>query len=208
MSMIRLELRELLEEQTGVLLLISAGLLLIQIAVPDFPNLAGFALIERLPGWAGLASTAFSPGVIGRALPFVALFGLYHRLTSETPRLAVGGVALMALTPFLFLGGFLTALVHPTPEFRYLFWLSPLPYVAGTAFFGLAFLRKDGSVRFVGIPLLFFSGRWTLLYAVGLKNGDVPGWFPSGELLALSLIAMGSLLYANSTSYGDGAVAR
>lgn len=208
MSMIHSELRELLEEKAGVLLLIAGGLLLIQIAAPAFPDFTEFTSTERLPGWAGLVSTALSPGVIGRALPFVALFGLYHRLTAETPRLAVGGVALMALTPLLLLGGFLTAIIRPTPEFRYLFWLSPLPYVAGTAFFGLAFLWKDGSIRFVGIPLLLFSGRWTLLYAVGLKNGDVPGWFPSGELLALSLIAMGYLLYADSTTPDDGALAR
>ncbi|WP_128478130.1 hypothetical protein [Halorussus pelagicus] len=205
--MIHLELRELLEEKTGVLLLIAGGLLIIQIASPAFPDFAGVMPTERLPGWVGFISSALSPGLVGRGLSFVALLGLYHRLTSETPRLAIGGVALMALTPLLFLSGLLTALVRPTPEFRYLFWLSPLPYIAGTSLFGLAFLWKDGSIRFVGIPLLLFSGTWSLLYAIGLKNGDIPGWFPSGELLTLSLLTMGYLLYANSTPHDDGALA-
>ncbi len=113
----------------------------------------------------------------------------------------------MALTPILYLVGLLTILIGPVPKLLYLLWLSPLPYVVGTAFFGLAFFWKDGSVRFVGVPLLLFSGRWTLLYAIGLKTGDVPGWFPSGELLAVSLVTMGYLLYTSSTTRDSGAPA-
>ncbi|UPV76588.1 hypothetical protein M0R89_18825 (plasmid) [Halorussus limi] len=203
----RLELRELLEEKTGTLLLVAGGFLIIQIVAPAFPDFAGFASGERLPGWAGFIFAAVHPGVVGRVLPFIALLGLYHRLTSETPRLAVMGGTLMALTPILYLTGLLTLLLRPVPEFPYLLWLSPLAYMVGTAFFGLAFLWKDGSIRFVGIPLLLFSGRWTLLYAVGLKTGEVPGWFPSGELLAVSVVTMGYLLYTDSATRDNGTLA-
>lgn len=199
MSMVRLELRELLEERTGALLSIAGGFLLLQIAVETVPALVGFAVRERLTGWAGLV---FSTGLLGVGLgiPFVALFGLYHRLTAETPRLAGAGVALMALTPVLFLSGLLTVLVRPVPDSPYLLFLGPLPSVAGAGSFGLAFFRKDSSVRFVGVPLLVFSGTWTLTYAVGLENGELPGWLPFVELLAVSLVTMGYLLTAHSTT--------
>lgn len=202
--MINLGLRELLEEKTGALLLIAGGLLSIHIVIRALPDFVGFTVREGLPGWAGFLSPVALLGLVGVGLPFVALFGLYHRLTSETPRLAVAGVALMALTPILFLSGLLTALIGPIPTLPSLLWFSPLPYVAGVGSFGLAFLRKSGSVRFVGIPLLAFSGTWALVYAVGLKNGDLPGWVPFFELLAVSLVAMGYLLYRTSTTRDTG----
>lgn len=205
--MIRFELRELLEEKTGSLLLIAGGCLIIQIVASTFPNFAGFTPPERLPEWAGFIFSAVLPGVIGRVLPFIALVGLYNRLTSETPRLATVGGALMALTPILYLTGLLSVLIRPVPRVPYLLWLSPLPYILGTAFFGLAFFWKDGPIRFAGIPLLLFSGTWTLVYAIGLKNGEVPGWVPSSELLAASLVAMGYLLYTSSTTHDKGAPA-
>lgn len=205
--MIRSELRELLEEKTGALLLIAGGFLLLQILVRTLPDFVGFTVHEGLPEWTGFVFSAGLLGLVGTAIPFVALPGLYHRLSSETPRLAVAGGALMALTPVLYLAGLLTILIRPVPKLLYLLWLSPLPYIAGTAFFGLAFFWKDGSVRFVGVPILLFSGRWTLLYAIGLKNGDVPEWFPSGELLAISLVTMGYLLYTTSTTHDSGTLA-
>lgn len=100
--------------------------------------------------------------------------GLYHRLTSKTPRLTVEGGALMALTPILFVSGLLTMLIQPLPELPNLLFLSPLPYTAGEGSYGLAFFWKDGSIRLVGIPLLVLSGTWTLLYAVGLKKWRSP----------------------------------
>ena len=146
-------------------------------------------------------------GLIGRAIPVIALFGLYHRLTSETPRLAAVGGTLMALTPVLFVSGLLTILIQPLPELPYLLFLSPLPYIAGAGSFGLAFFWKDGPIRFVGIPLLGFSGTWILLYAVGLKNGELSGGLPSTELLAVSLVTMGYLLYTNSSTHNNSAPA-
>lgn len=202
--MVQLELRELLEEKAGVLLLVAGGCLSVQIAATRLPDFVGFTLRGSLPEWAGFVFTTGLLGFVGIGLPFVALSGLYYRLTSETPRLAVAGGALMALTPFLFLGGLLTVLIRPVPELPYLLWLSPLPYVVGTGSFGLAFLWKSGSVRFVGIPLLLFSGTWTLTYAVGLENGELPGWLPFVELLAVSLVAMGYLLYTSSTTRNNG----
>lgn len=207
MSMIHLELRELIEEKTGVLLLIAGGFLSIEVVVRALPNFAGFTVQGAPLGWASFILSTGMIGLIGLALPFIALVGLYHRLTSETPRLAVVGGALMALTPVLFVSGLLTMLIQPLPELPNLLFLSPLPYIAGTGFFGLAFFWKDGSIRFVGVPLLGFSGTWTLLYAIGLKNGGVPGWFPSSELLAVSLVTMGYLLYTNSTTHHNGAPA-
>ncbi|WP_276299297.1 hypothetical protein [Halorussus lipolyticus] len=202
--MVRLELRELLEEKTGALLLIAGGFLLFQTMVRTLPDFVGFAVSERLPEWAGFIFSAALPDLIGLAIPFIALFGLYHRLTSETPRLAVVGVALMALTPTFFVSGLLTLLIRPLPELPYLLWLSPLPYMLGTGCFGLAFFWKNGSIRFVGIPLLVFSGTWILLYAVSLKNGEVPDWLPTVELLAMSLVTMGYLLSTDSATRHEG----
>lgn len=199
--MTRSSLRELLEERTGVLLLIAGGFLLIEIVVRTLPDSVGFTVPEILPGWASFIFSTAIFGLVGRSLPFVALLGLYRRLTPETPRLAGVGGALMALTPILFASGLLTLLTDSVPRVPYLLWLSPLPYVVGTGAFGVAFLRKDGSVRFVGIPLLVFSGSWTVLYALGLKNGEVPVWFPFGELLAISVVAMGYLLYIHPNTH-------
>ncbi|WP_135824717.1 hypothetical protein [Halorussus ruber] len=177
-----MELRELLEEKTGTLLLIAGGYLSIQSLIRTFPDFVGFTTPARLPGWAGFIFFAALPDLVGFAIPFVALFGLYHRLTSEAPRLAAVGVTLMALTPILFVSGLLTLLVRPVPRVPYLLWLSPLPYTMGTGAFGLAFFRKPAPIRFVGVPLLVFSGTWILLYVVSLKNGRVPDWFPTVEL--------------------------
>ncbi|WP_345409820.1 hypothetical protein [Haladaptatus pallidirubidus] len=71
----------------------------------------------------------------------------------------------------------------------------------------LAFFWKDGSIRFVGVPLLGFSGTWTLLYAVGLKNRELPGGLPFVELLAVSLVTMGYLLYTSSNTHNNGTTA-
>lgn len=202
--MIHLELRKLLEEQTGTLLLIAGGFLLIEIVIRALPNFAGFTVQGAPLGWASFLLSTGTIGLIGRALPFVALVGLYHRLTTETPRLAAVGGTLMALTPVLFVSGLLSMLIQPLPEVPYLLFLSPLPYIVGAGSFGLAFFWKDGSIRFVGIPLLGFSGTWALLYAVGLKNGELPGGLPSTELLAVSLVTMGYLLYTNSTTHDNG----
>jgi hypothetical protein len=203
--MIRTELRGLLEGRTGVLLLIAGGLLSVQIVLRELPAFAGPTVRAGLPGWGRFALSAGLLGLVGLGLPFVALGGLYYRLRSETPRLAVAGGALMALTPVLFSGGlFLLIFLRPRPEFRYLLWLSPLSYVVGVGTFGVAFLRTDGSTRFVGIPLLVFSGTWALTYAVGLDAGELPGWVPFVELLAVSLVAMGYLLYADSTGRTSG----
>ena len=202
--MIQLELRELLEEKTGPLLLIAGGFLLTQMLVRNLPDLIGLTVRERLPGWVGFIFPSGLLGLIGLGLPFVALLGLYHRLTSKTPCLAVVGGTLMALTPLLFLSGLLTMLIQPLPELPYLLWLSPLPYLVGAGIFGLAFFWKDGSIRLVGIPLLIFSGTWTLLYTVGLENGGVPEQLPFIELLAVSLVAMGFLLHSHSTSHANG----
>lgn len=200
--MIASEMRELIEEKTGILLLIAGGLLLIQPAVDVLPKYIGFSIQEILPGWVefGISTGAY----VGLGIPFIALLGLYHRLTSETPRLAVAGSALIALTPVLILFGVLTVLVRPLPDLLSLLWLSPLPYILGTGSFGLAFLRKNGSVRFVGVSLLAFSGTWALAYAVGLKNGGLPRRFLFVELLAVSLVAMGYLLYASSNTPNSG----
>ena len=202
--MVQLELRELLEEKTGALLLIAGVFLSTQIVIRALPDFVGVTVQERLPRWVGFIFPTGLLGLIGLAIPFIALLGLYHRLTSETPRLAVVGGALMALTPLLFVSGLLTLLISSIPRLPYLLWLSPLPYIAGTGCFGLAFFWKDGSIRFVGIPLLVFSGTWTLLYAVGLKNGEVPGGLPFVELLAVSLVTMGYLLYTSSTTHHNG----
>lgn len=202
--MVHLELRKLLEEKTGILLLIAGGFLLIEMMIKILPDLLGFTVREKLPGWFGLIFPSGLLGLIGLAIPFIALLGLYHRLTSETPRLAVVGGTLMALTPLLFLSGLLTMLIQPLPELPNLLWLSPLPYIVGAGSFGLAFFWKDGSIRFVGVPLLGFSGTWTLLYAVGLKNGGVPEQLPFVELLAISLVAMGYLLHSSSTTHTNG----
>lgn len=202
--MFQLEIRELLEEKTGSLLLIAGGFLLVDLAVRNLLDVVGFTAHEGLPEWIGFV---FSSGIIsfvGLGLPFVALFGLYYRLTSETPRLAAVGGALMVFTPFLFVGGLLTMLIRPLPDLPNLLFLSPLPYVAGVGSFGLAFFRKDGSIRFVGVPLLGFSGTWTLVYAVGLQNGGVPEPFPFVELLAVSLVAMGYLLHGSSANRTNG----
>ena len=204
MSMIRAELRELLGERAGALLLIAGGVLSIQIVLRELPELVGPTIREGLPGWGSFVLSGGLFGLVGLGLPFVALGGLYYRLRSETPRLAVAGGALMALTPCLFFGGLLLVVLRPRPEFRYLLWLSPLSYVVGVGTFGVAFLRTDGSTRFVGIPLLVFSGTWALTYAVGLRAGDLPGWFPFVELLAVSLVATGYLLYADSTASTSG----
>jgi len=201
--MIQLELRKLLEEKTGALLLIAGGFLLIEIVIRALPNFAGFTVQGSPLGWASFILSTGMIGLIGRGLPFIALLGLYHRLISETPRLAVVGGVLMALTPVLFVSGLLTLLISSVPRLPNLLFFSPLPYIAGAGLFGLAFFWKDGSIRFVGVPLLGFSGTWTLLYAIGLKTGD-PGWFPSTKLLAVSLVAMGYLLYANSTTHNNG----
>jgi len=202
--MIHLELRKLLEEKTGSLLLIAGGFILVNLATRTLPDLVGVTVYERLPGWAGFILSTGMFGLVGRALPFIALLGLYHHLASETPRLAIVGVALMALTPILYLIGLVTMLLQPLPELPNLLFFSPLPYIAGAGVFGAAFFWKDGPIRFVGVPLLGFSGTWTFLYAIGLKNGDVPGWFPSGGLLAVTLVTMGYLLYTNSTTPGNG----
>lgn len=205
--MIQLELRELLEEKTGALLLTAGGFLLIQIVIRALQNFAGFTVQEGLPGWAGGIFSTGLLGFIGLAIPFIALVGLYHHLTPTTPRLAVAGGVLMALTPILFLIGFLTMLIQPLPELPYLLWLSPLPYILGAGSFGLAFLWKNGSIRFVGIPLLVFSGAWALIYTIGLRNGEIPGGVPFVELLAVSLLAMGYLLSTNSTAVDSGTLA-
>ena len=203
--MVQLELRQLLEEKTGALLLIAGGFLSIHIGVTALPNLVGFTAPERLPGW---ASFVFSTGVlVGLGLPFIALVGLYYRLSSTTPRLAVVGGALMALTPTLFVGGLLTVFIRPLPDVPALLWFSPLPYIVGAGSFGLAFLWQKDSSRFVGIPLLVFSGTWMLTYAVGLKNGELPGWMPFIEVLAVSLVAMGYLLYTGPPIHNNGAPA-
>lgn len=204
MSMIQSELRELLEKRTGALLLIAGGFLSTQLVVRELPEFVGPTVRDGLPGWAGFVLSAGLLGLVGLGLPFVALVGLYYRLTSETPRLAVAGGALMALTPVLFFGSLPLVLLRPISALRYLLWLSPLPYVIGVGCFGLAFLRRDGSTRFVGIPLLVFSGTWALTYAVGLEAGELPGWLPFVELLAVSLVAMGYLLSADSTTRNDG----
>lgn len=203
--MIISELRDLIEEKTGILLLIAGCLLLIRTAVNLSPYYIGFSIQTILPGWVEFVISAGA--YVGLGIPFIALLGLRHRLTSETPRLAVAGGALMALTPVLFLSGLLTVLVRPLPDLLYLLLLSPLPYVVGAGSFGLAFLWKNGSVRFVGIPLLVFSGTWALTYAVGLKNGGLPSRFLFIELLAVSLVAMGYLLYVSSNPPNSGAPA-
>ena len=200
-------LRELIEEQTGPLLLIAGGLLVIQIALNALPDLIGFTLQEGLPAWAGYIFPTGMLGLVGLAMPFIALLGLYCRLTPEAPRVAAAGGALMALTPISFLGGLLTAVVLSQSELLFLLWLSPTPYMLGVGLFALTFLRKDGSIRFVGIPLLVFSGTWILTYAIGLKNGGLPGRLPFVELLAVSLIAMGYLLSTSSTTPNSGAPA-
>lgn len=187
--MIISELRELIEEKTDILLLIAGGILLVQTVVNISPDYIGFSIQKILPEW---VEFAISTGVyVGLGIPFIALLGLYHRLTSETPRLAVAGGALMALTPVLFLSGLLTVLVRPLPDLLYLLLLSPLSYILGAGAFGLAFLWKTSSIRFVGIPLLVFSGTWALAYVIGLENGRLPRGFPFVELLAVSLVAMG-----------------
>ncbi|WP_135854164.1 hypothetical protein [Halorussus salinus] len=208
--MIRSELRELLERETGLLLLIAGGVLSVQIAVGALPDFVGVTVRPGLPEWAGVVVSIgqFALVGFGLGLPFVALFGLYHRLRSEAPRLAVAGGALMTLAPILFFGGLLSALLAPLPDSPSLLFLGPLPYVVGTALFGLAFLRRDGSVSSVGIPVLVFSATWILAYALGLRHGELPGWMPFVELLAVSLVAMGYLLSGNSTARNDGVPAR
>ena len=203
--MTRSKLRELVEAETGLLLSIAGGFLAVQIAVRELPDFVGVTVGKSLPEWTGVV---FSLGPFGLAgfglgLPFVALFGLYHRLTAETPRVAVAGGALMALTPILFFGGLLSVLLPPLPDSLALLFVSPVPYVVGTALFGLAFLRRDESVSSVGIPLLVFSGTWALAYAIGLENGFLPGWVPFIELLAVSLVSMGYLLSPDSTTRSD-----
>lgn len=202
--MIHLGLRELLEDKTGSLLLIAGGFLLIQILIRDLPDFVGFTIQEILPDWTSLIFGTGLFGLIGLAISFIALLGLYHRLTSQTPRLAIVGSALMALTPILFLTGLLTLLIPSLPELPYLLWLSPLPYMAGIVSFGLAFFWKSGSIRLVGIPLSVFSGTWILTYAVGLKNGGLPEQFLFVEVLTVSLVMMGYLLYTNTTTKNSG----
>src|SRR6056297_1651135 len=135
--MTRSELRELLEAETGLLLSIAGGFLAVQIAVRELPDFVGVTVGESFPEWTGVV---FSLGRLaiagfGLGLPFVALFGLYHRLTAETPRVAVAGGALMALTPILFFSGLLSVLLPPLPDSLSLLFLSPLSSVVGTAFF-------------------------------------------------------------------------
>lgn len=202
--MIQLELRELLEEKTGILLLIAGGFLLVDLVIRTLPDLVGITVRERLPRWVGFIFPSGLLGLLGLGLPFIALLGLYHHLTSKTPRLAVVGSALMTLTPLLFVSGLLTLLVPSVPKFPYLLFLSPLPYIAGAGSFGLAFFWKDGSIRFVGVPLLVFSGTWTLLYTVGLENRGVPEQLPFVELLAISLVTMGYLLHRSSSTQSNG----
>lgn len=204
--MIRSELRELLERETGLLLLIAGGVLSIQIAVRALPDFVGFTAPAGLPEWAGVVVSLGRLGLVGfgLGLPFVALFGLYDRLRSESPRLAVAGGGLMTLAPILFFSGLLSVLLPPLPDSLSLLFLSPVPYVVGTAFFGLAFLRRDASLSSVGVPLLVFSGTWLLAYALGLENGELPGWLPFVELLAVSLVAMGYLLSGSSAARNDG----
>lgn len=202
--MIQLELRELLEEKTGILLLIAGGILLVDLAIRTLPDLVGITVQERLPEWIGFIFPSGLLGLLGLGLPFVALLGLYHHLTSKTPRLAVVGGVLMALTPILFVSGLLTLLIPSVTRLPNLLFLSPLPYIAGAWSFGLAFFWKDGGIRFVGVPLLVFSGTWTLLYAVGLENRGVPEQLPFVELLAISLVTMGYLLHKNSSDQSNG----
>ena len=199
-SMVSSELRELLEEKTGILLLIAGGLLLPNIAVRNLRGKVEFSIPELLPGWAGVVFSTSGLAVVGLAIPFVALLGLYYRFTSETPRVAVAGGALMALTPVLLVSGLLSMLVPALPDVPNLTFLSPLPYMVGVGLFGLAFFRKSGSVRFAGVPLLAFSGTWALLYATD-------GWVPFVELLAVSLLATGYLLYTDPTTRNDAAPA-
>ena len=198
--MITSNLRELIEEQTGPLLLVAGGFLVIQLMLNALPGLIGVSLYEQLPAWAGYLFSSGLLGLVGLAIPFVALLGLYCRLTPETPRVAVVGGALMALTPVLFVTGLLTTLVLSQPDLVVLLWLSPLPYMVGAGLFALTFLQRSGSIRLVGIPLFVFSGTWTLTYAVGLKTGGLPGQLPFVELLAVSVIAMGYLLTTSSTT--------
>lgn len=192
------KIRELLEEQTGSLLLIAGSFMMIRLLVKTLSNTLGIGVQEQLPGWVAVISPIRLFGLIGLALPFIVLTGLYYQVNSKTPRLAAVGGALMGFTPVLFLAGLLTLLVGPLPRSPYLLWLSPLPYVVGAGCFGLAFFWKDGSIRFAGIPLLIFSGTWILAYAVGLYSGTLQGQFPFVELLAVSLVAMGYILYTGT----------
>ncbi|MFC6723892.1 hypothetical protein ACFQE1_05795 [Halobium palmae] len=96
--------------------------------------------------------------------------------------------------------GYDRALRERERDLQYLLWLSPLPSLVGVGLFALTYLRRVGSIRFVGIPLLVFSGTWALAFAVGLADGGLPAGLPFVELLAVSLIAMGSLLTVGSTT--------
>lgn len=198
--MVASSLRELVEERTGPLLLIAGGFLSVQVALNAIPDLVGFSLRARLPAWAGYVFSSAILGFVGIAMPFVVLLGLYWRLNSETPRVAAVGGALMALTPILFSSGALAGLVLSRPDPVVLLWLSPIPYALGVGLFALTFLRRDGSVRFVGVPLLAFSATWILTYAVGLRTGGLPEQFPFIESLAISVIATGYLLSTRSAS--------
>lgn len=194
------ELRELIEEKTGALLSVAGGCLSIQIVLNTLPNLHKFTIQGGLPAWVGIILPTGILGYIGLTMPFVVLLGLYYRLSSEAPRIAFAGGTLMALTPVLFVDGLLTALVWPDLDLQYLLWLSPLPYVVGVGLFALAFLGRVGPIRFVGIPMLVFSGTWVLTFVVGLVNGGLPAELPFVELLAVSLITMGLLLNVGSTT--------
>ncbi|MFD1514012.1 hypothetical protein [Halomarina rubra] len=202
--MIRSEVRELLEEQTGVLLLVAGGLLVPDVAGRTLRRFVDLSVPALLPGWAG---AVLSLATVGFALAFVALLGLYYRLADDTPRVAVAGGALMVLTPVLFVSGLLSLQVGPLPDVPNLAFLSLLPYVAGVGLFGLAYLRKPGPVRFTGVPLLVFAGTWALPYADGLTGGVLPTGFPFVELLAASLLAMGYLLATDSTRHEHGVAA-
>ena len=144
---------------------------------------------------------------MGLALPFIALVGLYHRLAPVAPRVANASGALMVLTPVLVVIGLLSLLFPPLPESPYLLWLSPLPYIAGVGSFGAAFVLSGDTGRFVGIPILGFSGVWLVTYAIGLQNGGLPAGIPFVELLAVSLVAAGYLLSATAPVQKGGTAA-
>lgn len=134
--MIHLGLRELLEEKTGVLLLITGGFLLVDLVSRTLPDLVGVHRPQETTGMGWLYFLHRNDWPHWTSTTIHCFVGLYHRLTSKTPRLTVEGGALMALTPILFVSGLLTMLIQPLPELPNLLFLSPLPYTAGKGLTG------------------------------------------------------------------------
>lgn len=185
--------------------LVAGGLLLATVLLEGMAALTGGSVPRTVTGVTSLG---------GVVLTYVALVGLYPRVTERSPRLARAAVALVGLPAAVLLvfllwgaaGHSVAAVPTPVdvvPAVGAVFVAVFVLFALGTALFGVASHRDDRLPRAVGLLLFALAATWIArLGASTVYGSQFPGWFDAlfTGLMAAVTLSLGYTLRGRPVS--------